>query len=203
MIDTDTRQLKRRPDDTYTSGAGKLPCDHCAVNDVCQLQRRTACAIFVPAIPFQDETGLNRFANTVRVGVAWTQRLRIDQVIALYDAKKQTVFGYSRVKALFAGPIAEILAVHASMNHLMQEKPSYEAARALLQWQRQNYGPRIINEKTRITAIYLQRLSVEDAETYLAGHEADRAAESGAQGAGQDHGDAQRDALPDRGAEGA
>lgn len=204
MIDTDTRQLKRDPNGLYRSGgvnkAGdrKTPCDHCAVNEFCTLRPLTSCSLFVPALPFQGRIGLDRFANTVRVGVAWTQRLQLDQVIALYDAKERMIFGYSRVKALFAGPIDEILAVHASMNHLMMELPSYEAADILHKWQKQNYGPRIIHDKTRITAIYLQRLGVEDAASYLQRHEEVRSAEGGPQGSGQDHGDREGHPLPHR-----
>lgn len=198
MIDTDTRQLKRRSDGTYTSGAGKKPCDHCAVNDVCQLKPRTACAIFVPALPFQDETGLDRFANTVRVGVAWTQRLLTDQVIALYNPLIKTVFGYARVRRMFSGPIAAMLDRHARHNHLMLDKPPEQAASLLHAWQLRNYGPRIVHDQTRITALYVQRLSGEDAAAYLEGHEALRAAESGTAGAGQDHGDAGGHPLPGR-----
>lgn len=177
VIDTDTRQLKRRADGTYTSGgtskAGgrKIPCSHCAVNAKCELQPLTACALFVPAIPFQDEVGLDRLANTVRIGVAWTQRLLIDQVIALYHVRRGEVFGLSRVRWLYAGPIHDMLATHARHNHLMLDQPPETAATTLYNWQRQNYGPRIVHDDTKLTAIYLQRLGSEEAAAYLAEHD--------------------------------
>ncbi|HIV77338.1 MAG TPA: hypothetical protein H9899_07420 [Candidatus Sphingomonas excrementigallinarum] len=195
MIDTDTRQLKRRDNDTYTSGAGKKPCDHCAVNRKCELQPRIACDLFVPTLPFQDETGLHDIANTVRVGVAWTQRLLTNQVVALYNVKLRHVFGLALVVSTEAGGIDEILDKHAHRNHLMLTTPPHEAATILKAWQRQNYGPRIINEKTRLTAIYLQRLGLEDAAAYLQGHEARRLAQGCAARAGQDHGDGERHPL--------
>ncbi|WP_375292184.1 hypothetical protein [Sphingomonas melonis] len=177
MIDTDTRQLKRRPDGTYTSGAGKKPCDHCAVNRKCELQPRIACDLFVPTLPFQDETGLGcrgeleGHVNTVRVGVAWTQRLLLDQVVALYNVRLKQVFGLARVKELISGGIDIILARHAHRNHLMLTTPPHDAATALKAWQRQNYGPRIIHDGAKLTAIYLQRLGLEDAAAYLQEHE--------------------------------
>ncbi|MCG7348901.1 hypothetical protein [Sphingomonas sp. ACRSK] len=205
MIDTDTRQLRRRADGTYTSGgtntAGerKIPCDHCGVNRKCELQPRTACNLFVPTLPFQDETGLHDVANTVRVGVAWTQRLLTNQVVALYNVKLKHVFGLALVVSTEAGPIDEILERHAHRNHLMLTTPPHTAAIILKDWQLRNYGPRIINEKTRATAIYLQRLGLEDAAAYLQGHEARRIAQGCASRTGQDHGDGERHPLhPDR-----
>ena len=186
MIDTDTRQLKRNPDGTYRSGGGKIPCDHCGHTADCPIKPRATCSVFMPALPFQDETGLRKVANTVRVGVAWTTRLIPGQIIALYNAKTKVIFGHSRVVGLHAGPIDEMLAQHAHANHLMLDHTSEDAAATLHAWQRQNYGPRIIHEKTRITAIYLVRELGAIASPDFRGEEARRLAEGGTAGPGQD-----------------
>lgn len=181
MIDTDTRQLKRKTwngSDYFKSGAGKIVCDHCGINTTCTraMLEGSLCAEFLPAIPFQDETGLDRPSNTVRVGVAWTQRLRIGDRIALYHAKAKRIFGHAIVTDLVAGPIADVLRDHAHNNHLMLDHDPATAAGELRDWQLRNYGPRIINEKTRLTAIYLQREPAEDAAADHHRPEEDRAA---------------------------
>lgn len=142
------------------------------------------CDTFLPALPFTDERGLDRKCNTIRVGKAWTERLRIGQVIALYNPRSKVIFGHSEVLATTAGPIDDILATHARFNHLLLDEPQATAAATLHSWLRQNYGPRIIHEKTRLTAVYLQRRSGEDHATDRPRKEADRIAEGCAQGAG-------------------
>lgn len=164
LIDTDTRQLKRDLDGFYRSGAGKKPCAHCGDRAACAwVDTQVKCETFLPALPFTDELGLDRRCNTIRVGKAWTERLVIGQTVALYHAKRQTIFGHSTVLATIAGPISDILAAHARFNHLLLDTPPAAAAETLHSWLRRNYGPRIIHENTRISAIYLQRRSGEDA----------------------------------------
>lgn len=189
MIDTDTRQLKLGADGLYRSGAGKIPCDHCGLQLDCPIKPLTGCSLFLPAIPFTDETGLRKVANTVRVGVAWTQRLKLGQLIALYNSRKKAIFGHARVVGLHAGPIAEILRDHAHANHLMLDLPPEKAAESLHSWQRQNYGPRIIHEGTKLTAIYLLRELGPHASPDFKGEEARRSLESGAPRHREDHGD--------------
>lgn len=193
MIDTDTRQLKRLGSGAYSTGAGKHICDHCGINDTCQVTpSANTCQLFLPALPFQDETGLDRPSNTVRVGVAWTKRLQVGQTIALYNARTKKVFGHAKVTQLEAGGIVEMLRAHARNNHLMLDTDPKRAPAELYKWQKQNYGPRIIHEETKITAIYLQRLGVEDAPTDHGEDEARRSAEGCAPRAGEDHGDGSR-----------
>jgi hypothetical protein len=140
------------------------------------------CNKFLPVIPFVDEIGLDSFANTVRVGVAWSRRLHLRQVVGLYNSKSRQIFGLAHVVSLHVGPIDDILAAHAHMNHIMLEQPVEEAPALLKEWQLRNYGPRIINESTRLTAIYLQREPVEDVAARLREYEALRFAEDCAAG---------------------
>lgn len=179
MIDTDTRQLKLGADGLYRSGAGKLPCHHCGLNADCPLQPLKACALFMPALPFTDETGLRKIANTVRLGVAWTQRLRQGQIVALYNAKSKVIFGHARVIATHSGKIGPMLRSHAHANHLMLDTPPADAAKELHAWQRQNYGPRIVHEEAKLTAIYLLRLYEPPPAPNFQGDEALRSVESG------------------------
>ena len=52
VIDLDTRQLRRRDDGHYTSGAGKITCDHCVLRPTCPIEPLEACNQFLPAFPF-------------------------------------------------------------------------------------------------------------------------------------------------------
>lgn len=189
MIDTDTRQLKRNAEGLYRSGGGKIPCDHCGRTIDCPLKPRDACEFFLPAIPFADETGLRKIANTVRIGVAWTQRLDVGQVVALYNVKQKDIFGHARIVGMARGRIMPMLKVHAHANHLMLDLPPEKAADKLFAWLRQNYGPRIVHEETSITALYLLRLYEPPLAPNFEGHEALRSAEGGTAGAGEDTGD--------------
>ncbi len=198
MIDTDTRQLKRLSSGSYTTGAGKIICDHCGYADKCiVVPSANQCPMFLPAIPFQDEAGLDQPSNTVRIGVAWTKRLKVGQAIALYNVRTQEVFGLAEVVSMFSGQIDDVLEHHAANNHLMLDTPAAEAPALLKAWQRQNYGPRIVNDATKITAIYLQRIDVQDAAPRHQGDEARRTPEGCPARPGEDHGDGDGHA-PDR-----
>lgn len=174
MIDTDTRQMRRGPDGLYYAGGGKRICDHCGHVKICDHKPLTECGLFLPAIPFTDEVGLEHVANTVRVGMAWTQRLQVDQIVALYNSKNKEIFGHARVLHAEHGPIADMLKKHAHANHIMLDTPRQEAAVKLLNWMRKNYGPRIIHEKTRITAVYILREHQPPAAPNFKEHEARR-----------------------------
>lgn len=187
-IDTDTRQLKLGKDGLYRSGAGKIPCDHCGWNVECPLQPLTACSLFMPTLPFADETGLKKVANTVRVGVAWTQRLSPGQAVALYNSLRKEIFGHATVIGTMSGPIEPMLRTHAPANHLMLDVHPKQAPGDLWQWQRQQYGPRIIHDQTKLTAIYLLRLHEPPPSPDFQGDEARRSFESGAPRPGQDPG---------------
>jgi hypothetical protein len=197
-IDTDTRQLKLGADGLYRSGGGKLPCDHCGWKIDCPLQPLKACSLFLPTIPFTDETGLRKVANTVRVGVAWTQRLKPGQAVALYNSKAKEIFGHATVLSTHSGGIGPMLKEHAHANHLMLDTPPNEAPHDLWLWQRQNYGPRIIHNDTKITAIYLLRLREPPASPNFQGDEARRSVESGATSSRQNPGDGDRNQDSDR-----
>lgn len=171
-LDTDTRQVRLR-DGAYRSGAGKRICDHCGHRATCRLVDQVSqCADFLPALPFTDETGLQKVSNTMRVGRAWTERLQIGQTVALYHTKRREVFGYAQVLHHSYGPIVPMLRLHAGANHLMLDTPLKKAPKVLGEWMRQNYGPRIINGDTTLTAVYLLRVSQPPAAPNLEGLEA-------------------------------
>ena len=188
-LDTDTRQLRRSADGLYRSGGGKIPCNHCGWSLDCPLQPLTACSLFLPALPFTDETGLQKVSNTVRVGRAWTQRLTPGQTVALYNTKTKVIFGHAEVLSMSHGRIHDILRDHAAANHLMLDLHPKDAPQTLFAWQRQNYGPRIIHDETSLTAIYLLRLRRPPDAPDFQGDEARRSVEGGTPRSRQNPGD--------------
>jgi hypothetical protein len=190
VIDTRTHNLKRGEDGSYRVGQ-KSPCGHCGHIRTCQIKPRQTCSDFMPALTFLDETGLlgNDPVNTVRVGQAWPVRLFKDQIVALYNPKRKEVFGYSKVISTSFGPIATMLFEHAHRNHIMLDRPEDDAPRALGEWLRRNYGPRIINPQTTLTAVYVQRVNGPNAPPSVEGNEAHRIAEGSSTSSGQDYGD--------------
>lgn len=174
QINTNTRPLRRLPDLSWSGGSAHSACEYCAIQDKCSAVagRPTVCNDTVPALSFTDETGLSHLANTFRVGAAWQARLRPGDRVGLYHSKEQRVFGYARVERVDAGPIRDMLIEHAHANHLMLETPREDAARELCTWLRRNYGPRIINSDSKLTAIYLSREPEPAAAPVPEGHEA-------------------------------
>lgn len=158
-INTNTRPLRRNADLTW-SAAGKAPCEFCSIQSACELEDGVAsvvCRDTVPALSFQDEVGLSHLANTFRVGRAWEARLRTGDRVGLYNTITKQIFGYARVLSIAAGPIGAILRDHAHANHLLLSDPPETAPRTLATWLRRQYGPRIVNPDTKLTAIYLLR----------------------------------------------
>jgi len=109
----------------------------------------------IPAFGFMNEVGLDRISNTMRVGKAWSERLVTGDRVGLYNVKRKEMFGSATILSVFTGPIVPMLIKHAHANHTMLDTPRAEAAEMLLRWMRQNYGPRLINKQTHLTAVYL------------------------------------------------
>lgn len=165
IINTNTRFLKR--DDGgyyYVGGVRKTPCNHCGHMFTCEdYGLRNRCLDFMPVFPFQDETGLDRIANTFRVGQAWPTRLIEGQTVGLYNVRSKSLFGHSTVISFHSGSLTDMLFSHGHANHLMLDQPPHQAPAKLYAYLKQNYGPRIINEDTKLTAIYLLRQRRTDA----------------------------------------
>lgn len=187
VLDTDTRTLRRDKEGFYTVGADKTLCNLCGWLSMCQgrLLQHNKCWSFMPALSFQDEVGLLKVSNTMRVGRAWTQRLTPPQTVALYNVKAKVIFGYADVLSMDDGNIVTMLKAHAHANHTMLDTPNEEAPTKLGAWMKQNYGPRIINEGTALTAIYLLRLRQPPTPPYFQGVEAHGSGEGGPEGSGQ------------------
>lgn len=165
MVDTNTRYLQFK-DGLYRNGGARLPCDNCAIHDVCK-ERREKCDIMVPTISFNDRFGTGGAFNTLRLGKAWSQRLTPGQTIGLHDVVSNEVYGYAEVLQLYCGNFEDLIKTHAHANHLMLGKDIAEAQEIMTNWFRKQYGPSVIEKTTKITAVYLLRRDSTVDETYF------------------------------------
>lgn len=192
MNKNDTRHLKRDTNGSYRTGGGKVICDICSLQYECSIKPQNTCQYFVPALGFYDRTGMLKVFNTMRVGKAWTERLVPGQTIGLWCPIEKDVFGYAEVLSFTSGPISRMIVEHAEHNHLMLDANYVKAQRQLLVWLKQQYGPRIIHEKTQLTAIYLRRTRRPPSAPNIQGCEALWTSESSAASAREDYGDGGR-----------
>lgn len=166
-----TRYIKR-VNGQYESS--QILCPDCGRRIGCSLQaskltewqraRRKTCHVFQIKIGFRPPTvGVGGIFNTFRIGKAWSGRLIEGDVVALEDTVSEAVFGLARVVKVLLGPKADMEATHASANHnLVGERLTpNEAAQWLKKRLLKRYGPRIYNDATEHSVIYLECINEE------------------------------------------
>lgn len=153
MIDSNTRYLQFK-DGLYHNGGARLPCDSCAIHDVCTL-RRERCDMMVPTISFANIEGTQSVFNTLRLGKAWSQRLAPGQIVGIHDLSTNEITGYADVLQLYCGNFEDMMKTHAHANHLMLGYDIETAQEQMTTWFRKQYGPSVVKEITKITAVYL------------------------------------------------
>lgn len=114
------------------------------------------CVMYQPIIAFKKPlVGFDHLFNTFRPGGAWSVRLKPNMVIGLFDADKEALFGKARVVAVEFGSLLTMIEKHGSENHLVKNDPTVDLRKVLGRL----YGPRIVNDKSSVTVISLERLS--------------------------------------------
>lgn len=115
-----------------------------------------SCLSYTPAFDFKDVSGMEAQFNTFRVGLAWMQRLKVGDVVALRGP--EGIFGRASVTALHSGPFMEMDRLYGEDNHLAIqaaiEGKDFDMAKVL----RGLYGPNRFDENRQTTVIYMERL---------------------------------------------
>jgi hypothetical protein len=112
----------------------------------------------IQQLDFISEVGIYRpmFA-TMRLGLSWSRRLQQGDKVLIGFVK--TIVGIRIVEAVDTGNIIDMLNTHAIYSHmeldgdgdrLLAARRRYESLVGL-------YGPHIVNEKKKLTVIYLRR----------------------------------------------
>lgn len=103
-------------------------------------------------------SGFDNEFNTFRVGVKWSKRLKVGDVVGLIDTKESKLFGIAEVVGIHQGKLRQVAEQHACRNHNQLGLDPAGAADRLIANMFKRYGPRIINDDKQTTVIELRRL---------------------------------------------
>lgn len=164
MINTNVRSIKVDKDcyhsRTKTRGAKDM-CQFCGQSGHCMKQANSQeeiheCKDYRFPILFRDTQGLDDRFNTMRLGRAWSKRLRERDIVALVNKEGERV-GFASVCEVLCLPKDEALRQHGEWNHLMLA--GNWTSSVITQMEkilRSSYGNLIYNHNDDITVIYLQ-----------------------------------------------
>lgn len=94
--------------------------------------------------------------NTIRLGVAWSKRLKPSDEVYIQSSKDKLITSKAIVESIEVGTVGELLMCHAADNHNeINSKDGHEAER-LYRYMLKLYGPHIVNLKKKATVIYLR-----------------------------------------------
>lgn len=137
-MDLNLRSLKR-VDEGYTliptskDHVNRNLCAHCATKgcmvksyhatwaataDAAIVTETTLCSMYTPPIGFNDRSGLVDGCNTIRLGKAWSERVREGDTVAFLDTSTNQLFGKATVAESLHGTPDKILYNHSMHNHL-------------------------------------------------------------------------------------
>ena len=145
----------------------RILCSHCGLRPICSDFAATTCDLFTPIISFRRSIGgWDGVWNTFRIGSAWNKRLRVGDLIGLFDSTTKEIFAYARVRKLAHGKKEDMAAQHGADNHniraLTLEKADIPTM--VLKRLRKAYGNRIYESSAYCTVIYLEIAT--DIKTY-------------------------------------
>ncbi|WP_028449771.1 hypothetical protein [Chitinibacter tainanensis] len=168
-LDTNYRYVRLTPAGYITTSkqADKSLCAHCGNQLACEravlapyssAQRITECSDFLPVIAFQSDAGMTARFNTIRVGKAWAERVKIGTRVGLVSTKTGQIFGYGEVDAVYAGELQDVCDNFGADNHTLLGKEVDEPGKAIWRVLRNCYGNLAMQNKYA-TAIYMKRVS--------------------------------------------
>lgn len=114
------------------------------------------CGGYLPVVSFQDCTGLEGRFNTFRRGRGWANRVVLSGRVGIFDLAGKTMIGTARVERVESGPLGEMLAAYASMNHLMKAWPVQQTPALLHKVLRRLYGNTYASESAEFSVIEMQ-----------------------------------------------
>lgn len=109
---------------------------------------------FVPPVE-----GVEGNFNTFRLGGTLAKALVEGQEVLLMDMKRHVVFGRAKVTEVYVGPLREMCAKHAFMNHReLARADDADAADRLFAYLQKLFGPHIATDNKRTSVVYLKRI---------------------------------------------
>jgi hypothetical protein len=174
MIDTNVRSIKRTESgatilNKATAKVGSL-CNHCAMVNHCEHRAHivaaersgkltapvTTCNEYHYPIHFVSTVGIDAYGfNTMRLGEAWSKRLKPGDMVGLLNHDKQLVTA-AQVKLVEVVSLdTNGLLPYASHNHMVVHEPIDvdQAADKLLKILRNNYDKLVFERNRTVTVI--------------------------------------------------
>lgn len=144
-------------------------CDSCGRRVDCSVRRHVdswktqnikvlECPEFQAPLKFQDKRGTQGLDwNTIRIGPAWSNRLKPGDTVALVD-KFDIKYGSALVTRVYVGDREAMLRFHSRFNHTMMEDKASDPVEKLTKVLISSYGPGIYATCREISVIYLKTL---------------------------------------------
>jgi hypothetical protein len=177
IIDSNLRTLKRNEGDFTLTALDRVKdvslCDRCCSNNQCPMLVRqnernadalaktmiTSCSWYVPPLFFHDKEGLDSGGfNTLRLGGAWTNRIKVGDRVGLIYKPTMELISIPTVSGLYHGDKDKIIARHSWHNHtyINQSLSQRTAAMRMRKLLPTLFGPLIYKQATKMTAIYFE-----------------------------------------------
>jgi hypothetical protein len=139
---------------------GESLCDYCGAFEFCtRIKAAAECDKMIPPLLFTNPVGLEGKFSTLRLGLAWSERLKVAGTVALYNPKTEELIGFARVLKMATGTLGEIIDLTASCNHTFLGVDIEDKSTALRRVIKNHYGSNFASEDKPATAIYCERLN--------------------------------------------
>lgn len=161
---SDTRALLGKAGAVRLSDArvkvGDRICNYCAAESFCQTEAMQTCPGFIAPLVFREPlVGFEDEFSTVRLGLAWTKRLKVGALVALVQVPELKTFGYATVERIESGTLKQMLKRHGHTNHTMLDKPKKKAPALLNEVVISMYGKNWSAPTRTATTIFLRRVT--------------------------------------------
>lgn len=148
----------------YQKNSGFL-CERCGMSDRCSEYHQDVieCYGFLPIIKFAPPLGnMEGVFNTVRLGRAWPDRLKVGSRVMLQNAKTEEYIGEAEVLSVESDDLPKVCKKHYKSNHLMKNikfksaRSGSEKMQAIL---RQCYGKLYYENASGASVIYMKLIN--------------------------------------------
>lgn len=142
---------------------GETICEYCAAVPFCKLPKTAVyCSSYIPPLLFTNPVGLEGAFSTLRLGMAWFNRLAIAKVVSLYNPKTEELIGLARVTDVIGGNLSDLIDITATTNHSLLGLDAPDKAARLTKIIRNHYGSNFAAPDRNATAIYCERINGEE-----------------------------------------
>jgi len=139
-------------------------CQYCTMEPHCELSAVESCSLFVPPIGFRSIHGLEARFSTIRMGSAWSRRVKRGSIVGLVQLDPLKRIGLARIRRIQSGSLDEMVLASAHTNHTylglkMTKAEKREKLRRLV---RNLHGSFVLEPGQQFTVLSCERLSADE-----------------------------------------